>query len=119
MADNGLDKFITGVLAGALIGTAIGMLLAPKPGNETRQIVRERAGEYLETARERAGGYIGAARERAAGPLEAARERAAGPIGAARERIQRVRGNNSSDTPDIVEDVDIGDAPKPSQTVES
>jgi gas vesicle protein len=108
MADNGLDKFITGVLAGALIGTAIGMLLAPKPGNETRQIVRERAGEYLETARERAGGYIGAARERAAGPLEAARE-----------RIQRVRGNNSSDTPDIVEDVDIGDAPKPSQTVES
>jgi gas vesicle protein len=108
MADNGLDKFITGVLAGALIGTAIGMLLAPKPGNETRQIVRERAGEYLETARERAGGYIGAARERAAGP-----------IGAAREGIQRVRGNNSSDTPDIVEDVDIGDAPKPSQTVES
>ena len=108
MADNGLDKFITGVLAGALIGTAIGMLLAPKPGIETRQIVRERAGEYLETARERAGGYIGAARERAAGP-----------IGAARERIQRVRGNNSSDTPDMVEDVDIGDAPKPSQTVES
>ena len=108
MADNGLDKFITGVLAGALIGTAIGMLLAPKPGIETRQIVRERAGEYLETARERAGGYIGAARERAAGP-----------IGAAREGIQRVRGNNSSDTPDMVEDVDIGDAPKPSQTVES
>ena len=108
MADNGLDKFITGVLAGALIGTAIGMLLAPKPGNETRQIVRERAGEYLETARERAGAYFGTARERAAGP-----------IGAARERIQRVRGNNSSDTPDMVEDVDIGDAPKPSQTVES
>ena len=108
MADNGLDKFITGVLAGALIGTAIGMLLAPKPGNETRQIVRERAGEYLETARERAGAYFGTARERAAGP-----------IGAARERIQRVRGNNSSGTPDMVEDLDTGDAPMPSQAVES
>ncbi len=64
MADNGLDKFVTGLLAGALIGTAIGMLMAPKPGSETRQIVRERAGEYLDTARERAGGYVGTARER-------------------------------------------------------
>lgn len=99
MADNGLDKFVTGLLAGALIGTAIGMLMAPKPGSETRQIVRERAGEYLETARERAGGYVGAARERAGGY-----------VGAARDRVQNLRRSNSPD---------VDDEPIPSQVVEA
>ena len=75
MADNGLDKFITGLLAGALVGTAIGMLMAPKTGNESRQIVRERAGEYLGTARERGREYLGTAREQAGGYIDSARER--------------------------------------------
>jgi len=75
MADNGLDKFITGLLAGALVGTAIGMLMAPKPGTESRQIVRERAGEYLGTARERGREYLGTAREQAGGYIDSARER--------------------------------------------
>ncbi len=64
MADNGFDKFVTGLLFGTVVGATVGLLLAPKPGAETRQIVRERAGEYLGTARERAEGYVGAARER-------------------------------------------------------
>ena len=64
MADNGLDKFVTGVVFGAAIGAAIGLLLAPKPGSETRQLVRERAGEYIDVARERAGEYAGPMRER-------------------------------------------------------
>lgn len=75
MADNGLDKFVTGLLAGALVGTAIGMLMAPKPGNESRQIVRERGREYLGTARERGQEYLGTARERAGGYIDTARER--------------------------------------------
>ncbi len=91
MADSGLDKFVTGLLAGALVGTAIGMLMAPKPGNETRQIVRERAGEYLGTARERAGGYV-----------DAARERGRGYVGTARERVQSIRRNNG---PELEEDL--------------
>ena len=50
MADNGLDKFVTGMVFGAAMGAVLGLLLAPKPGSETRQIVRERAGEYLDVA---------------------------------------------------------------------
>lgn len=75
MADNGMDKFITGLLAGALVGTAIGVLMAPKPGSETRQIVRERGREYLGTARERGREYLGTAREQAGGYIDSARER--------------------------------------------
>ena len=86
MADNGLDKFVTGLLAGALVGAAFGLLLAPKPGKETRQIVRERAGEYLGTARERAEEYIGPARERAEGY-----------VGTARERVRNLRRSNNQE----------------------
>ena len=64
MADNGLDKFVTGMVFGAALGAAVGLLLAPKPGSETRQLVRERAGEYFDVARERAGEYAGPVRER-------------------------------------------------------
>lgn len=87
MADNGLDKFVTGMVFGAAIGAAIGLLLAPKPGSETRQLVRERAGEYLDVARERAGEY--------AGPV---RERAGEYIGTARERVSSLRRRNNQDS---------------------
>jgi gas vesicle protein len=80
MADSGLDKFVTGMVFGAALGAAIGLLLAPKPGSETRQMVRERAGEYIDVARDRAGEY--------AGPV---RERAGEVIGSARERVANVR----------------------------
>ena len=86
MADNGLDKFVTGMIFGAALGAAIGLLLAPKPGNETRQLVRERAGEYIDVARERAGEY--------AGPV---RERAGEVIGSARERVASVRRRGNRD----------------------
>ena len=86
MADNGLDKFVTGMVFGAALGAAIGLLLAPKPGSETRQLVRERAGEYFDVARERAGEY--------AGPV---RERAGEVIGSARERVSSVRRRGNRD----------------------
>ena len=90
MADNGLDKFVTGMIFGAALGAAIGLLLAPKPGNETRQLVRERAGEYIDVARERAGEY--------AGPV---RERAGEVIGTARERVASVRRRGGRDEAEI------------------
>ena len=53
-------KYFTGLLAGALIGGVAGMLLAPKPGKESRVIVASRATElkhkasgYAETLREK------------------------------------------------------------------
>ena len=64
MADSGMDKFITGMLFGAVVGAAIGLLVAPKTGSETRQLVRERATEYAGPVRERTGEFVATVRER-------------------------------------------------------
>ena len=57
MAEHGFEKFVAGmvvgVMTGVTAGAALGILFAPKPGNETRQLVRERANEYFDAARDR------------------------------------------------------------------
>ncbi len=99
MADNGLEKFVAGMVFGAAmggaVGAALGLLLAPKPGRETRQIVRERAGEYMDVARERAGEYAAVGRERAGEYLDSARE-----------RVQNLRRRNAQG-----DDVDVDAEP--------
>ena len=50
------NKFVTGLIAGAAVGAAAGLLFAPKPGKETRQVVSARAGDL----RQKAGSYVGA-----------------------------------------------------------
>lgn len=47
--------FAIGFVVGAVIGLAIGFLYAPRPGEETRQILKEKAGEMGEKATEVAG----------------------------------------------------------------
>ncbi len=54
------NKLVKGLIAGAAVGAVAGLLLAPKPGNESRQIVAIRAGEI----RHKAAGYLDAARSR-------------------------------------------------------
>ena len=54
------NKFVFGVIAGALIGALAGLLIAPKPGKESRQIVATRAGE-LST---KAGDYVTTLRQK-------------------------------------------------------
>ena len=49
-----------GLIAGAAVGTVAGLLLAPKPGKESRDIVVARAGGM----RQKAGGYVEAIRSR-------------------------------------------------------
>ncbi len=41
-----------GIAIGAVIGLAIGMLYAPRPGEETREILREKAEDYKHKAAE-------------------------------------------------------------------
>ncbi len=36
-----LGKFLTGAIVGGAVGAVIGMLLAPRSGSETRDIIRE------------------------------------------------------------------------------
>ncbi len=54
------NKFLIGLLTGAAVGAAAGILMAPKVGKETRQIVGERATQ----AKQKAGDYVGALRQR-------------------------------------------------------
>jgi gas vesicle protein len=54
------NRIITGLIAGSIIGAVAGLLIAPKSGKETREIVGTRAGELRERAEE----YVGNLRER-------------------------------------------------------
>lgn len=57
------NSFLAGFILGAIAGVTIGILYAPKPGKETREMlrekveeVREKAGEITEKAKGLAGG---------------------------------------------------------------
>ena len=49
--DTGIS-FTTGFILGAVAGVAIGFLYAPKPGKETRELLKEKAEKARETASE-------------------------------------------------------------------
>jgi gas vesicle protein len=46
------NGFFLGFLLGALAGVAVGFLYAPKPGKETRAMLKEKASELREKAGE-------------------------------------------------------------------
>ncbi len=54
------NKFVTGLLAGAIVGAVAGLVMAPKPGRDTRDIVGARSIQF----RNRAEYYIGNLKER-------------------------------------------------------
>ena len=54
------NKLVKGLIVGAAIGAVACLLLAPKPGKESWQIVGFRAGEI----RHKAAGYLDGARSR-------------------------------------------------------
>jgi len=51
--------FLSGLLIGAIVGVAIGMIFAPQSGQETRELVREK----VSTAKEKADELIQKARK--------------------------------------------------------
>ncbi len=46
----GSSSFFIGFLVGVLAGAAIGILYAPKPGKETRAMLKEKATEFKDKA---------------------------------------------------------------------
>ena len=50
----GKNVFVTGIIAGAAVGAAAGLLLAPKPGKVTRRFAVSKAASL----RRQAGGYL-------------------------------------------------------------
>lgn len=45
----------SGFIMGAAVGVIVGLLLAPKPGRETREMLGERIGQAREAIRQRTG----------------------------------------------------------------
>jgi gas vesicle protein len=56
------NGFLSGLILGVVIGAAVGLLYAPKPGAETRQMLKEKA----DAARARAAELAQKAKEAAA-----------------------------------------------------
>ena len=50
MSNNRSGLFVGGVLLGAAIGTLTGILMAPRPGRETRQLLKKSADALPELA---------------------------------------------------------------------
>ena len=40
-------RFIKGLVVGALVGSVVGLLVAPQPGRQTRDLVRRKTGGIL------------------------------------------------------------------------
>jgi gas vesicle protein len=51
MSNGSGSGFCTGLLVGAIAGLVVGLLYAPKPGKETREMVRERVSDFADGAR--------------------------------------------------------------------
>jgi gas vesicle protein len=78
-------------LAGTALGVVIGLLIAPRPGKETREVLKEKAREYLEegqkvyeTSRERVSKAMESGKEVISEKAEALKEK----VGEAKEKIQ-------------------------------
>jgi gas vesicle protein len=77
-------SFVTGMIMGALVGLAVGFLYAPKPGSETRAMIKEKASHaaeeakhIVEKAREKANSIIATAHDEAA-HIRAGKQKEAG-----------------------------------------
>ena len=93
--DNG-GSFALGLLVGGIIGALIGMLLAPKPGSETRseiwersETLRSRADEAAASLRERVGPAADGVSSRFGPAVESVREAGASAIENVNARLGR------------------------------
>jgi gas vesicle protein len=51
MSDNGssgVGSFLGGIALGAVVGVVVGLLLAPQSGEETREMIKNKAGDIVE-----------------------------------------------------------------------
>lgn len=87
-------SFVLGFLIGGIVGAAVGLLLAPRSGQDTRaelagrsEAWRNRAEEMAANLRERAAPAVDTARERIDPAVESARERITPAVEGVRERV--------------------------------
>ena len=67
MGNNQWGSFAIGFLVGAVIGGGIALLYAPKSGEETREIIRDKSGDLYEVVKRKVGNVRQAVGEKIAG----------------------------------------------------
>ncbi len=65
MESKTLEGFAIGFLAGAVIGGVIALLYAPQSGKKTRQLIKDKATEVVDTLKEETTGAIDTVKEAA------------------------------------------------------
>jgi gas vesicle protein len=65
MNQDNVIGFGIGLITGAVIGGAIALLFAPKTGKETRQIIKSKATEVVDTAKEKTSELMGTVKDAA------------------------------------------------------
>ena len=126
MADNGNgSSFALGFLVGGILGTVVGILIAPKPGVETRaelaersEVWRLRAEEMAATVRERMGPAVEGVRERVTPAVEVVRERVGPVVEQVSARVGRSSGPVISPDGDEAAISPDGDGTSPEATEE-
>jgi gas vesicle protein len=95
----GSRDFLSGLVWGGLVGAAMGLLLAPRPGDETREMLRARGIELRERAMDAADQTRQRAEEmqqRGREMLEQNRERVTRTVDAAKTAAQEAAGSTGS-----------------------
>ncbi len=59
-----IDRLIMGIILGGAIGSVLGLTFAPRKGEETRKILKEKGQELLEKGKEVSEGFIRDHREK-------------------------------------------------------
>lgn len=77
-------SFLGGVLFGAVIGGVLGILYAPKAGEETRKDIKEKAGEVYEKSKD----IYAEQRERIGQAVETGKEAITAKSGELREKLE-------------------------------
>jgi gas vesicle protein len=55
MSNEQWGSFALGILVGAVVGGGIALLYAPKSGQETRQLIRDKSGDLYEVVKRKVG----------------------------------------------------------------
>ena len=55
MENNQWGSFAIGLLVGAVIGGGVALLYAPKSGQETRELIRDKSGDIYEVVKKKVG----------------------------------------------------------------
>jgi len=86
--------FIGGALLGVIIGAAVGLLLAPQSGEETREAIREYSDEMGDKAKETSRHWMESGRDL----YEQGKSKVADAVQTGREKVDAVMASTSRKT---------------------